>query len=85
MSVIQSGDIESKDFSEALPAITNELNLLVNGLRNTAFGDNCLEPTAIHGLAHILEGIEGDLEKINEALYPARQIGNPPEIQGGAA
>lgn len=72
MSVIQADEIKSKDFSMALPEIASELNFLVNGLRNTAFGDNHLEPEAIHGLAHILEDIGGDIQRINDVMYPVK-------------
>jgi hypothetical protein len=74
MTVIQKVDIERREFSSALPAITNQLNFLVNTIRNSAFSDNNLEPEALHGLAFILEDIGGDLEKINDALYPVSEI-----------
>jgi hypothetical protein len=82
MTVLQKDDIERREFSSALPAITNQLNFLVNGLRNSAFSDNSLEPEALHGLAFILEDIEGDLEKIDNALYPVK---DQMETQGKTA
>lgn len=82
MSILEADEIQGKDFSRAIPAITNQLNFLVNGLRNSAFSDNNLEPEALHGLAHILEDIQGDLEKIDNALYPMKE---QVETQGKAA
>jgi hypothetical protein len=85
MTVLQKGDLDRKEFSLALPAITNQLNFLVNTIRNSAFSDNELEPEALHGLAYILEDIGGDLEKINDALYPAKAPDSQGEPQGKAA
>jgi hypothetical protein len=82
MTVLQKGDIERREFSSALPAITNQLNFLVNTIRNSAFSDNNLEPEALHGLAYILEDIQDDLEKIDNALYPMKEQA---ETQGKTA
>jgi len=139
MSVLRNGDVDKGDFSEALPAITDKLLFLVNGLRNVGFSENVLDPTDVdglglilqdiqddlqiisqnlgsrlnevvkkqrfliegiqktalsenyldsepcHGLAHILEDVIDDLEKINNALYPVREIGELRQIKVGAA
>jgi hypothetical protein len=82
MSILEAYEIQDKDFSRAIPAITNQLNFLVNTIRNSAFSDNNLEPEALHGLAFILEDIGSDLEKIDNALYPVK---DQMETQGKTA
>jgi hypothetical protein len=85
MTVLQKGDLDRKEFSLALPAITNQLNFLVDSIHNSAFNNTYLEREALHGLAYILEDIRSDLEKINDALYPAEAPDSQGEPQGKAA
>ena len=76
MSVLEPHEIETKDFSLALPTLANGVHLLANGIYNMALSSgNQLESEGHKLLAHYLMEVEEDLRTINDALYPEENQG----------
>ena len=72
--MIDRNDIERKDFSIVLPAITNKISAFALLLGSTAVEH--LTNDELWGLQGILEDIVADLRVINDALYPKGLYGD---------
>lgn len=75
VEMIRPEDIESKDFSEAIPDIAAKIHAIVGSLMTYGYSeDSVMESEHCKGFGLFLGEIEDDLIKISNALYGDRSI-----------